>query len=286
MTTSTTDYGDADLMTIVLGREIKDRDVIHCGAFTPLVLCSGMWAMAHHAPEAVMLPISLTASRIFHPFPLSYSLLEGMTLENSVQYPMVDIFTHVEGVDGCQYEPVNPLQVDRTGNINLSVIGDFTKPQIRGPGAAGVDILTLMLHDKLIIYVPRHSPRVLVEKVDFVTGAGNEPKRRRQAGASTGGISKVVTNLGVLEPGKDGILELTKVHPGVEVDDVLSATGFTPPVSEHLSITQPPTEDELNDLERIDPLAIRRFDFMTAAQRRAALPDLLTREYEYFYNLT
>lgn len=274
-----------DLMTIVMGREVKDRDVIHCGAFTPLVLVSGMWAMAHHAPNAVILPLSLSGVRIFKPFPVSYSLIEGMTMRAGVQYTMVDIFTHVEGPDGVAYEPVNPLQIDVFGNVNMSVIGDFDTPRFRGPGAAGADILPIMMNHELIIYCPRHSPRVFVEEVDFVTAAGNEPSRRRDSGAPNGGIKKVITNLGVLDFDTDGRMVLRSTHPGVTVDEVRAQTGFDLQVSDDLTETPPPTEEELETLAWVDPIGIRQFEFKSALERREELPALLEREYEYFSEL-
>ena len=263
--------GIADLMTVLMGRGVADGDVIHCGAFTPLVLASGMWAMAHHAPNAVIIPVSLTGVRIFKPFPISYSLLEAMSLANGVQYTMTDIFTHVEGPDGCAYEPINPLQIDCWGNINMSVIGGFGKPALRGPGAAGADILPIMMNHRLIVYCPRHSTRTFVENVDFVTGVGNSPERRRTHGVTTGGIGKVITNLAVLEFDKAGRMTLCATHPGVSVDDVQRQTGFELVVADHVQQTEPPSEEEVAVLKQIDPLGIRSFEFMAASERQARM---------------
>lgn len=275
----------ASQMAVLMGREVADGDVIHCGAFTPLVLASGMWAMAHHAPNAVILPVSLAGVRIFKPFPISYSLLEAMTLANGVQYTMTDIFTHVEGPEGCAYEPINPLQIDRWGNVNMSVIGDFRRPDLRGPGAAGVDILPIMVNHRLLIYCPRHSPRIFVENVDFVTGVGNSAERRNANGVRTGGIRKVITNLAVLEFDDTGRMMLTATHPGVSAEDVQRETGFELAVADHLDQTESPSEEELGVLEQIDPLGIRSFEFMSAAERRARMLDLWASEYTSFTQL-
>ena len=275
-----------DLMTVVLGRQIADGEVIHCGAFTPMVLASGMWAMARHAPNAVILPISLTGVRTFKPFPISYSLLEGMTLEAGVQYPMVDIFTHVEGPDGCGYEPVNPLQIDQWGNVNMSVIGPFDAPKFRGPGAAGMDVLPLMLNHKLVLYAPRHTPRIFVESVDFVTGVGNNLDRRRDTGAKHGGMRLIVTDLCVMDFNDSGRARVTSLHPKVTWEQVRKATGFDLDIAtdtpEDLPVTPEPTEEDMKTLEFIDPLKVRTFEFMSATERRERLPSLLLEEWEHF----
>lgn len=278
----TTNHQAGDLLAVLLGREVADGDVIHCGAFTPLVLTSGMWALAHHAPNAVILPISLSATRVHRAFPISYSLLEGMTQSVGLEYAMTDIFTHVEGVEGCGFEPVNPLQVDAWGNVNTSVIGDYERPKLRGPGPAGLDILTVMMHDRLIVYTPRHSRRTLVEDVDFVTAVGNDPQRRNRDQVATGGVKKVITNLAVFDPGEDGRLTLSSTHPGVSVDEVREQTGFELPANGAVAQTEPPTEEELAVLEQVDPLGIRHFEFLSATERRARLRELWTREAEYF----
>jgi len=275
----------ADLMTIVLGREVKDYDTIHCGAFTPLVLASGMWAMAHHAPHSAILPLSLTGVINRSPFPISLSLVEGMNLASGVQYPMVDVFTHVEGVPGCAYEPVNPLQVDARGNVNTSVLGEYDNPKFRGPGPAGLDTLTIMMNHALILYCPRHSRKILVPKVDFVTAVGNDAERRKTSGVSTGGVRKLVTNLCVIRFLDDGTAELESVHEGVTTEEVLENTGFDLAVPHSVPATSNPTPRELEILKVIDPLCIRGLEFMTASERLAELPDIWEREWHTFQAL-
>ena len=84
----------------------------------------------------------------------------------------------------------------------------------------------------------RHSPRTFVDRLDFVTSTGSR-------------VRVVVTDLGILEP-VDGELGLTKVHPGVTVDDVRAATGWELRVADEVGETEPPTPDELELLRELE----------------------------------
>jgi glutaconate CoA-transferase subunit B len=85
--------------------------------------------------------------------------------------------------------------------------------------------------------VAPHSPRTFVEQLDFVT-------------TPTAPVA-VITDLGVLEPGEDGELVLTEIHPGVGVDEVRDATGWDLRVADHLTTTEPPNDEELSALREL-----------------------------------
>src|SRR5918999_5621451 len=94
-------------------------------------------------------------------------------------------------------------QIDRKGNINTTVIGDYASPKVRLPGAGGAP--EIAARSREVIVLVRHSKRVFVEKLDFVTSIG-------PAGAPI----VVIPDPGVLRPqGADGELGLTAVHAGV-----------------------------------------------------------------------
>ena len=100
----------------------------------------------------------------------------------------------------------------------------------------------------------RQSPRTLVEKLDFVTSVGypSGPEDRNHLGLTGRGPRLVVTDLGVLRPRDDcHELELTQVHPGVSADQVRDATGWELSVSAELSVTEPPSGEELRQLRRL-----------------------------------
>jgi glutaconate CoA-transferase subunit B len=129
-------------------------------------------------------------------------------------------------------------QVDRHGNLNSTVIGDYDAPRTRLPGAGGAPEIALGC-DRVVVIAP-HSPRTFVERLNFLTTVGR------------GNVASVITDLGVLEPDADGAeLVLTQVHPGVDVDQVRAATGWELRVAEDLQVTEEPTDTELAALREL-----------------------------------
>jgi glutaconate CoA-transferase, subunit B len=138
-------------------------------------------------------------------------------------------------------------QLDRYANINTTVIGrDYHRPAVRLPGAGGAPEIAASCQEVFIMV--RHSRRTFVERVDFITsvGYGDGPGARQRLGLRGRGPVLVVTDLGTLEPGPDTYeLTLTRLHPGVEVDEVRAQTGWDLAVAAELATTDPPTEREL-----------------------------------------
>jgi acyl CoA:acetate/3-ketoacid CoA transferase beta subunit len=122
---------------------------------------------------------------------------------------------------GRRHVMMGASQLDRYGNQNISCIGDWSRPERQLLGVRGAPVNTL--NNPVSYWVPRHSPRVFVEKVDMVSGVGYD----HAAGARFHRIPRVVTNLGVLDfDTPDRSMRLASLHPGVTVDEVREATGF------------------------------------------------------------
>ena len=126
-------------------------------------------------------------------------------------------------------------QIDRHGNLNSTVIGDYYHPSVRLPGGGGAPEIALGARDVFVII--RQSARTFVDELDFTTSLGDR-------------VRVVVTDLGVLEP-RDGELTLTKVHPGATRDQALEATGWPLRVADDLRETDAPSDDELNALRAL-----------------------------------
>ena len=136
-------------------------------------------------------------------------------------------------------------QIDRFGNINTTVIGDYAAPKVRLPGSGGAN--EIAMHSRQVFVVMRQSKRSFVSEIDFRTSAGNSPGGRR-------GPSVVVTDLGVYHFGEDGQMRLDSLHPGATLDDVHGAMGWTVRVSAELVETPPPSDEELRLMrEVLDP---------------------------------
>jgi acyl CoA:acetate/3-ketoacid CoA transferase beta subunit len=108
-------------------------------------------------------------------------------------------------------------------------------------------------------WVPNHSAKVFVEKVDVVTGVGYDRARALGASARFHDVRRVISNLGVFDfETDDGRMRLRSLHPGVSVDDVAAATGFELEVAPDLGATRTPSAEELRILRDVlDPAATR-----------------------------
>jgi acyl CoA:acetate/3-ketoacid CoA transferase beta subunit len=159
---------------------------------------------------------------------------------------------------GRRHVVMGATQIDRHGNQNISCIGDFTKPKRQLLGVRGAPGNTV--NNKTSYWVPKHSPRVVVEQVDMVSGVGR--RRAEEAGPAASRFHRVhrlVTNLGVLDfEGPGHVMRLVSVHPGVTVDEVREASGCELHVEGEVPETRLPTLEELVLVrEVLDPKGLR-----------------------------
>ena len=159
---------------------------------------------------------------------------------------------------GKRHVMMGATQIDRHGNQNISAIGAFDRPERQLLGSRGAPGNTV--NNRTSYWVPKHSTRVFVERVDVVTGVG--PKLAKAAGpaaARFNDIHRIVTDLAVLDvTGPDDTLRLRSVHPGVTVDQVLEATGCPLHVEGDVPETRTPTMEELILIrEVLDPKGLR-----------------------------
>jgi glutaconate CoA-transferase subunit B len=136
-------------------------------------------------------------------------------------------------------------QIDRFGNINSTVIGDYRTPKVRLPGSGGAN--EIAMHSHQVFVVMRQSRRSFVNEIDFRTSPGNTPGGLR-------GPTVVVTDLGVYHFDEGGEMRLDSLHPGSTIDDVHAAMEWTVHVSPELGQTPPPSAEELRLMrEVLDP---------------------------------
>ncbi|MFD8106671.1 CoA-transferase subunit beta [Streptomyces microflavus] len=159
---------------------------------------------------------------------------------------------------GRRHVMMGASQIDRFGNQNISCIGDWEQPARQLLGVRGAPVNTL--NNPVSYWIPRHSPRVFVERVDMVCGVGYD--RAEAAGPSATRfhrIPRVVSDLGVFDfATPDRSMRLASVHPGVTVETVREATGFTLTVADDVPYTRDPTPAELDLIrEVIDPAGAR-----------------------------
>jgi len=149
-------------------------------------------------------------------------------------------------------------QIDRFGNINTTVIGDYARPTTRLPGSGGA--CEIAINAREVFVIMRQTTRSFVERIDFRTSPGNlggaeqAERIRRQGGWLGRGPSVVVTDLGIWHFADTGEMRLDSLHPGVTVADLTAATGWSPSIAAELATTPAPTAVELRLIrEELDP---------------------------------
>jgi acyl CoA:acetate/3-ketoacid CoA transferase beta subunit len=158
---------------------------------------------------------------------------------------------------GRRHVMMGASQLDPYGNQNFAFIGDPVQPKVQLLGMRGAPGNTVQ--NVTSYWIPAHSARVFVEKVDIVSGLSYD--RAAELGdwvREHHQLRRVVTNLGVLDfGGPHHRLRLVSVHPGVTVDDVVAATGFELAIADHVEETRPPSPEEREVIARLDPNGMR-----------------------------
>jgi glutaconate CoA-transferase subunit B len=257
MTDNTTDYTVDEIMCAALAAKYRDGDEVCNGMASFIPVAAIMLARMTTAPGLVWLAAAAGVDP--RPERVPASTLEAPLWRDSVMYvdQYSDFWHYAQNGRNLQIFCVGAAQLDMYGNANNSVIGsDYHAPKVRLPGTAGLGDMG-SLGKRLFYWNPNHSPRALVERVDFRSAAGFlDGGDQRESLGLTGGPEIVVTNLAVLdfEPNSKR-MRLKSVHPGQTVEGVQDATGFElvipdGPVPE----TLPPDPEQIRLLrEVIDP---------------------------------
>lgn len=249
-TTPTTTAASADeIMTVTAARALADHMACFVGIGLPSVAAN--LALRTHAPELWLVYESGTLGT--RPGSLPLSIGDGIladTADAVVSVP--EVFNYWLQPGRIDVGFLGAAQIDRLGNINTTVIGDYTDPKVRLPGAGGAPEIAASCGE--VIVIVRQSTRTFVDSVDFVTsvGYGHGPTDRRALGLRGGGPSRVITDYGVLTPDPTTCeLTLTNVHPGVTVAEARAATGWQLAVAAEVSETIAPTARELSALRTL-----------------------------------
>ncbi len=143
-------------------------------------------------------------------------------------------------------------QIDPYGNLNTTVIGNYSQPRTRLPGAGGACEIAALAR-RVLIVMPQQR-RSFVPRVDFVTSPGflTGGEARARLKVPGGGPEAVITDLGVLRFAADTHeMELVSLHPGVTLDQVRESTGWPLRIADPLAQTPPPSAEELRVLRQI-----------------------------------
>ena len=225
-------FSTDEMMAIEASRRLADGTVCFVGIGLPSLAAN--LARRTHAPGCVLVYESGTIGA--KPADLPLSIGDGEladTADAVVSVP--EMFAYWLQGGRIDVGFLGAAQIDKHGNLNSTVIGDYDKPEVRLPGGGGAPEIALGVRDVIVLL--RQSKRGFVEKLDFVTSLGDN-------------VRAVVTNLGVLEP-RAGELTLVAVHPGVSVDDARAATGWELLVADDVHESKLPTAAELTTLRAL-----------------------------------
>lgn len=243
------EWSAQELMTVVAARQLRGSRACFVGIGLPSAAAN--LARRLHAPDISLVYESGTIGAKPQTLPLSIGDGElAETADAVVSVPEIFNYWLQPGrIDVCM---LSGAQVDRLGNLNSTVIGDYQAPRTRLPGAGGAPEIAAAC--SRIIVVMEHRRRALVEHLDFLTtvGFGQGPGSRQRLGLAGAGPQVMVTDLGVLRPDPQTCeLTLTELHPDCTLEQAKEATGWHLKVSPGLSTTSPPTPDELATLRRL-----------------------------------
>ena len=226
-------YTADEMMAVEAARRLDDTTVCFVGIGLPSLAAN--LARRTHAPGCTLIYESGTIGA--KPAKLPLSIGDGELAETADAVVSVpEMFAYWLQGGRIDVGFLGAAQIDRYGNLNSTVIGDYEHPTVRLPGGGGAPEIALGVDDVFVML--RQSPRTFVEKLDFTTSLGDN-------------VRVVVTDLGILEP-RDGELTLVALHPGGSVEQARAATGWDLRVADEIHETVPPTDEELAALRALE----------------------------------
>jgi glutaconate CoA-transferase subunit B len=232
-----------EMMTVSAARALSNDDVCFVGIGLPSAACN--LARLTHAPRLRLVYESGTIEA--RPQVLPLSIGDGELCETALATVSVpEMFQYWLQGGRITIGFLGGAQVDRFGNVNSTVIGDYARPAVRLPGGGGAPEIAACC--RRIFIVMRHSRRAFVDRLAFVTTLGHGPtgRERRALGLTTDGPALLVTDLCTMHPHPETKeLQVTSLHPGVTREQVRAETGWPLAFAATVDETPPPSAREL-----------------------------------------
>ncbi len=235
-----------EMMTIAAARALRNDDVCFVGIGAPSAACNV--ARLTHAPDITLIYESGTIGTAPSILPLSIG--DGELCETAVTTVSVpEMFRYWLQGGRISVGFLGAAQLDRFGNINTTVIGDYHKPKVRLPGGGGAPEIASSCGE--IFITTAQSTRGMVDKIDFFTsfGHGTGGDDREKLGITTKGPTLLVTDLAVWKPDPESKeFTVVSIHPGVTREQVQETCGWPVKFAESVEETPPPSAEELQVL--------------------------------------
>jgi len=253
--TETATFSKSEMMIVAAARELAGQHVCFVGVGLPNIAVN--LAKRTVAPDLELVYEAGVFGARPARLPLSIgdpTIVTGATAVVS----MLELFGYYLQRGLIDVGFLGAAQIDRFGNINTTVIGDYEDPTTRLPGSGGA--CEIAINARQVFVIMRQSSRSFVEQIDFRTSAGNlggaaaAERIRREQGWIGRGPSVVVTDLAIWHFDETGEMRLDSLHPGATLDEVRATIAWTPRIADDVATTPPPTADELRLIrEELDP---------------------------------
>jgi glutaconate CoA-transferase, subunit B len=251
------DYSKNELMIVSASRALRGSRVVFVGVGLPNIACN--LARRSHSPEMELVYESGVFGAQPARLPLSIgdpTLVSGATSVTS----MADLFMYYLQGGLVDVALLGGAQIDRFGNLNTTVIGDYDRPKVRLPGSGGA--CEIAINAKKIFMIMRLKRRAFVDKIDFLTSpghleGGNSRERMDYPGA---GPNLVITDRALFSfDNPEREMMLVELGPGESVESIQEEVGWDLRVSEKLKdMPQPETADLAIIREQLDPTGMYR----------------------------
>jgi acyl CoA:acetate/3-ketoacid CoA transferase beta subunit len=267
-----TDYTIDELLAVCIARQVQDYDLLGQGLATPLVAAGYILAQHTHAPH-VCFASAIGQGLVEEWAPLGLARAEELWIGRALTHASFITLVADAMRAFSLKEFFRPGQVDSQGNFNNIAFGkNYDRPRLRLPGTGGIPDVSIH-SDHIYMYVPRHSRAVFVRQLDFLSGMGHHPARKRGQGPVY-----LISDLGQFD-WPDGHMRLTTCHRGVPIETIQAKTGFELVLAPDVPETPPPTVEEVRLLrEEIDPLGVRLLETLAGTARRDHLRQILAHE--------
>jgi glutaconate CoA-transferase subunit B len=240
------DFTANEMMTIAAARALSSKDVCFVGIGAPSAACNV--ARLTHAPDITLIYESGTIGTAPDVLPLSIG--DGELCETALTTVSVpEMFRYWLMGGRISIGFLGAAQLDRFGNINTTVIGDYRQPKVRLPGGGGAPEIAVSCQE--IFITLKQAQRSMVEKIDFYTsfGHGDGGDHRQRLGIKTKGPTRLITDLAIWKPDPETKeFTVTSLHPGVTREMVQETCGWRVRYADSLDETPPPTTLELETL--------------------------------------
>jgi glutaconate CoA-transferase subunit B len=238
------DFDVASFMIVNLANEIKNGETVIQGTATFIPLIAAAFAMKEK--NFNFIGGFWDNPKINPKYPSTFCL---DNYKEGKSFIGLSKFLDMLQTGKIDLEFLRPAQVDKFGNMNNTVIGDYKKPKIRLPGGMGIEDVVRFLK-RAILYVPNHNRKIFVEKVDFVTAAGWDKGK---------GPEKIITNMCIFEFHNQEIV-LTAINPLFSIEDIKRETGFEFKIAADIKRMIEVKEKDKRLIEEIDPIGLRNLE--------------------------